>query len=473
MLPYNGQYILGAAYAFVTASLLYLLINAWMERLLRIVAQVLVLFTGSLCILQAMTEEMNFYVIRIESADSSVPSAKQPVDVSQLLSPLLEKIPVFCLLLILALISVSLYLLRRRLQREKRSHLTPSAIKENMDHMPVGICYGAADGLPLLVNAQMDRLCALLFGTEILNANRFWNDLKSISNPEEVHLSDGTVWDFRRTQLKDKDGRWELLAYNITEQYRLGEELAEDSRRQRELNQRLHKFNREINLVTREDEILRAKIRIHDEVGHALLSYRLYQGQPPKERNPREMLALWDYIVRVMKREAEEATETTTTFWQEFLKKAQTLQVQVVLGGYPNVSKEETEAEKKRKDKKIEKTGNTEKTEISDTLSIIEKLTEKRNPEENVLCVALQECLTNTVKHGRGDILYVCAWERHEKKDSDRVEIAVYNNGVPPKEDIRETGGLGNLRRLARQQGVEMHIESSPMFLLKLCFPIE
>ncbi len=461
MLPYNGQCILGAAYAFVTSLLLYLLINAWMERLFCIGAETLLLFTGSLCILQAMTEEMNFYMIRIESADSSVPSSKQLVEVNRLLSPLLERIPVFLLLLILVLISVSLYLLRRRLQREKRSHLTPGAIKENMDYMPVGICYGAADGLPLLVNAQMDRLCASLFGTEILNANRFWNDLKSISNPAEVHLSDGTVWDFRRTQLKDRDGRWEILAYNITEQYRLGEELAEDSRRQQKLNQRLHKLNREINLVTREDEILRAKIRIHDEVGHALLSYRLYQSQSPKERHPREMLALWDYIVRVMKREAEESTETTTTFWQDFLKKAKALQVQVVLGGDPKAPKEESEGEK------------TGEKEAFSSSSLIEKLTEKRDPEENVLCIALQECLTNTVKHGRGDILYVCAWERNGKKDSDRVEVTVYNNGVPPGENIRETGGLGNLRRLAGQQGVEMHIESSPMFLLKLCFPVE
>ena len=90
-----------------------------------------------------------------------------------------------------------------------------------------------------------------------------------------------------------------------------------------------------------------------------------------------------------------------------------------------------------------------------------------------MLCIALQECLTNTVKHGRGDILYICAWERNGKKDSDRVEVTVYNNGVPPEENIRETGGLGNLRRLAVQQGVEMHIESSPRFLLKLCFPVE
>ena len=470
MLPYNVQCILGAAYALVTSLLLYLLINAWMEHFFCIGAETILLFTGSLCILQAMTEEMNFYMIRIESADSSVPSSKQLVEVNRLLSPLLERIPVFLLLLILVLISVSLYLLRRRFQREKSSHLTPSAIKENMDYMPVGICYGAADGLPLLVNAQMDRLCASLFGTEILNANRFWNDLKSISNPAEVHLSDGTIWDFRRTQLKDRDGRWEILAYNITEQYRLGEELAEDSRRQQELNQRLHKLNREINLVTREDEILRAKIRIHDEVGHALLSYRLYQSQSPKERHPREMLALWDYIVRVMKREAEESTGTTTTFWQDFLKKAQALQVQVVLRGDPNASNEKPEAEEAEKTENKEK---TENTGTSSAVSLIEKLTEKRDPEENVLCIALQECLTNTVKHGRGDILYICAWERNGKKDSDRVEVTVYNNGVPPEENIRETGGLGNLRRLAVQQGVEMHIESSPMFLLKLCFPVE
>ncbi len=457
MLPFGVQCILGAGYAFITAGLLYLLINAWMERLMRIALDVFLLFAVSMSVLQAMTEEMNVYQIMAESADSSVPSTRRLLYFRQLLSPVLDRIPAFLLFIILFLLTCSVFFLWKRLQREKRNHMTPSAIKENMDHMPVGICYGTSDGLPLLINAQMDRLSAEIFGTEILNTNRFWNDLKSIMDPSEVHLSDGTIWDFRRTRLADEDGRWELLAYNITEQYRLGQELAEDSRRQRELNKRLHKFNQEINLVTREDEILRAKIRIHDEIGHALMSYRLYQSQPPQERRPRELLALWDYIVRVMRREAEESTETATTFWQEFMKKAQALQVQVILGGDPH-AEDLSDADREKA--------------ASDALALLEMLAKRREPEENVLCIALQECLTNTVKHGKGNTLYVCAWEIFAEKESDRVEVTVYNNGVPPREDIKETGGLGNLRRLARQQSVQMHIESDPVFLLRLTFDL-
>ncbi len=489
MLPYSVQCILGAAYAFITASLLYILVGAWRERLVRIAVQVFILFAVGLCILQAMTEEMQFYEILVESADSTMPSVKRPIPGRAFLSPLLERIPAFWLPIILLILTGGLYLLRKRFFRAKSSYLTPGAIKENMDHMPVGICYGAADGLPLLVNAQMDKLCAALFGTEILNVNRFWNDLKSFTDPAEVHLSDGTVWEFRHERLPDEDGRWELLAYNITEQYRLGEELAQDNRRQQELNQRLHKFNQEINLVTREDEILRAKIRIHDEIGHALLSYRHYQGQSPEERRPRQMLALWDYIVRVMRREAQEASETADTFWQEFLKKAQALHVQVVLrgdpgaslNGYLNVSSYASVG--KRQEKRKKGTGEAaereatkgeeakrEEAEASDALSLIEVLCRKRDAQENVLCIALLECLTNTVKHGHGNVLYICAWKDPAQKESDRVQIAVYNNGVSPQGNIKETGGLANLRRLAEQQGVEMHIESSPIFLLRLSF---
>lgn len=93
--------------------------------------------------------------------------------------------------------------------------MTPGVIKENMDHMPVGICYGAADGLPLLVNAQMDRLSATLFGTEILNANRFWNDLKTVTDPSEIHLPDGTIWDFGAAawEMRTADGKfWPIIS---------------------------------------------------------------------------------------------------------------------------------------------------------------------------------------------------------------------------------------------------------------------
>ncbi len=482
MLSYWGQCILGAAGAFITAALLYLLVNAWMEGLWRMAGEVSLLFAVSMCLLQGMTEEMSVYAIRIESADASVPSERRLVQVRKLFSPILERIPVFWLIIFLLLLLCSVVFLRKRFQREKKDHMTPGVIKENMDHMPVGICYGAADGLPLLVNAQMDRLSASLFGTEILNANRFWNDLKTAADPSEVHLPDGTIWDFRRTRLGDEDGRWEILAYDITEQYQLGRELKEDSRRQRELNERLHKFNQEINLVTREDEILRAKIRIHDEIGHALMSYRLYQSQSPENRYPREMLALWDYIVRVLRREAEESGESADTFWQEFQKKAKALHVQVILRGeVPESPFGETSpavsAAGETQASYLSGASDTaasfreeEETEQADAISLLERLAEKREPEENVLCVALQECLTNTVKHGRGNTLYVCARETFTEKESDRVEIAVYNNGVPPKGEIRETGGLGNLRRLAAQQGVEMHIESSPVFLLRLSF---
>ena len=82
-----------------------------------------------------------------------------------------------------------------------------------------------------------------------------------------------------------------------------------------------------------------------------------------------------------------------------------------------------------------------------------------------VVVVAIHECLTNAVKHAGGKSLYV----RVAQTDSQTV-VSLTNDGDPPAGPVRETGGLGDLRRLAEQNGVEMQIESSPVFRLQLKF---
>lgn len=68
-----------------------------------------------------------------------------------------------------------------------------------------------------------------------------------------------------------------------------------------QINERLIKFGKEMEQVTREQEILNAKISVHDDIGRSSLTARVYLEQPEEKRNRKELLALWNYVISVMK----------------------------------------------------------------------------------------------------------------------------------------------------------------------------
>lgn len=88
-------------------------------------------------------------------------------------------------------------------------------------------------------------------------------------------------------------------------------------------------------------------------------------------------------------------------------------------------------------------------------------------PQDKIVCdvifSAAHECLTNTVKHAGGDKMRVVL------QDEESRYIAEFtNSGVVPKGEIKETGGLKNLRSSVEKAGGVMHIESLPQFLLRI-----
>lgn len=322
------------------------------------------------------------------------------------------------------------------LWREKKNRLTPGAIKEGMDALPDGICFFAADGQPLLVNTQMNRISGELFDTEILNAEEFWKRLKTGERMDNgvilrreptvlVRTEDGKIWDFHRNILTIGHSEiHELIAYDVTRQYELNGELEEQNQRLSRINERLRLYSREVEQITAENEILTAKIKVHDNVGRSLLAFRSYMAQSPAERDREQLLLLWRYTIEVLKNEADNVNQQDR--WGLLLKAAQAVDVTIVLEG------ELPESEK----------------------------------EKNILIAALHECLTNTVKHANGNELYVSI-----QSGDTSIMAKMTNNGAPPQGRIEENGGLKNLRRTIEAAGGIMRIESSPRFVLQVVLP--
>ena len=81
------------------------------------------------------------------------------------------------------------------------------------------------------------------------------------------------------------------------------------------------------------------------------------------------------------------------------------------------------------------------------------------------MALAIRECTSNCVRHAGGNAVYA-ACERTEN-----WRLTVTNNGAPPKETIREGGGLSALRRRVENAGGTMQIDSTPAFALHITLP--
>ena len=176
-----------------------------------------------------------------------------------------------------------------------KKNTSAKMIKKAIDSYPGGICFSALDGRVILVNEKMNKLMLELTGHTILNAKAAWEKLTNFANngkaekltqswlPKDTdnengsthqqlffRFSDSSVWRF---ELRFLDSNTvQIEAAEITELYRLSEELYENTIRLQEMQKRQKALLDSIVEVNLNKEILAAKMHIHDELGHCLLA---------------------------------------------------------------------------------------------------------------------------------------------------------------------------------------------------------
>ena len=336
------------------------------------------------------------------------------------------------------------------LYKKSRDMITTRSIKESIDLLPDGVCFSTDRGMPILMNSRMRQLCTEFTGEGLMDTEKFWRDLRNgkvrkgirpLKQREAAFIdTNGQVWDFRRSRLSYGGEKvTEISAVNITTQYHLHKELVARYERLNDVNSRLHHFSEEVEKVTREKEILAAKIKLHDEIGRSLLILRSYLTETPEKsaqtetpekraqtekRDRSRLMPLWQYIVTSMQegtilKEREDSLLLLK-------KEAADFNVDIFLDGLLPA-----------------------------------------NPSvRNVIFAAVRECAGNTAKHARGDRLFITIHDTEEN-----TEVFITNNGNAPGGSIHETGGLKNLRKMVEERGGSMQIKSSPVFVLHLCFP--
>lgn len=314
-----------------------------------------------------------------------------------------------------------------------KRRITVNSIKEATDKMPSGILEYVSSGRIILINPAMEDIIDMLFGEEEdLDGSQLWALVEQESKKifgEDIGTPILMTEDESRAILFQRNDHeiegvpiTEILAYDVTEAYAVSRKLMEENERLSGQRDKLMDLGALVDSVTREKEMLEAKVRIHDELGSLLIATKRYlSGGVQTDREG--IKTMWKNNLSLLKgREREQAVDE----FAPVLKAAEDVGVTVkITGDFP-------------KEKEI----------------------------REILVLALGETLTNTVRHADGnEIIFEISEEEKE------YHCMLCNNGNPPDEPINERGGLKHLRELVENYGGTMDLQSLPKVVLRLTFP--
>ena len=309
-------------------------------------------------------------------------------------------------------------------------------IKKAIDSYPGGICFSTLDGRVILVNEKMNQLILELAGHTILNAKAAWEELANFASngkaeklnqswlPKDpdnengsthqqlfFRFSDSSVWRF---ELRFLDSNTvQIEAAEITELYRLSEELYENTIRLQDMQKRQKALLDSIVEVNLNKEILAAKMHIHDELGHCLLATTKAITEDSLAENADVLRENWNSAIRDFSNIPTVWTVPDSTLQSELLQVAELIGCKVVfLGELPTQRK---------------------------TLQL--------------LYAAIREALTNAVRHADATELMVKI-----EQDEKNYHIEISDNGGVTVSKITEGNGLSALRQRLEQEGASLKV---------------
>lgn len=308
------------------------------------------------------------------------------------------------------------------------------SIKESIDSYPGGLCFATLTGKPILVNQQMNTLVEMLTGHTVIEANLTWEEIQSISERSGCMRSDkpwlktylfhsgeesvifiypdGKVWQFRRQLLSNNSiSMVQIEASEITQLYRISEELYNNNIRLVEMRKRQETLLENIVQINHDRELLTTKMRIHDDLGRCLVATKkaidTTEGLSTEAYN--ELLSGWKEAIHDM--------TNVPLQGQSNSPEAELLRVADLVGCRINF--------------------------------INEQPTERRTLL--LLYSAIREALTNAVRHAGANCLTV-----EIQRELRNYHILISSNGKSEVEHIVESGGLSSLRRSLEQYGATL-----------------
>ena len=201
--------------------------------------------------------------------------------------------------------------------------------------------------------------------------------------------------------------------------------LEKDNQRLKAMNRRLRQYGQDEQEAMREKEMLRAKTRVHDEIGRALLQTR--QLLAGTQGDTESVCAAWRQNVRLLL--GKYADEQRADAFEQLSRAAQAIGVTIARSGlFPE--------------------DGTENAQLAEA--------------------AAHECLTNLVRHAGGTRLEIIG-----EKTASGWCFRYLNDGNAPAGPIAEGSGLAALRARTEAAGGAMEVFHAPRFMLVLTLPEE
>ena len=318
-------------------------------------------------------------------------------------------------------------------ETQSRKTINNTSIKEAFDNLPTGVCFFNEAGLPILCNRAMHRFSFAVCGKDV----QFITDLQDCLSEDFIPiegteragkiftLSNGCIWQLEKRSIIHENGetytQFITLDVTLLQQNRM--ELLEENAQLRKVQTELKQLSANVVAITREEEILNTKMRVHDEMGKCLLAAQQYLKNDTENKLADDIVSSWKRAVSMLKYSNETKDEDMML---EIRKTCEFVKMDLVQTGH---------------------LPNNEKTAY-------------------LLTCAVRECVTNAVRYADATALFVDFSET-----PDTASVAITNNGKIPAGEIKEGGGLSTLRRRIEREGGMMLVQARPVFRLTVTIP--
>ena len=237
-------------------------------------------------------------------------------------------------------------------------------------------------------------------------------------------VTDGKAWQLEKRTIVDEDqGTYtQFVALDVTDLQKKRVELTEENDQLRRVQADLKRLSANVVAITREEEILNTKMRVHDEMGRCLVEARKYLRQGSSSI-PESVVHSWRRAVSMLIYNNETNDEDILL---QIIKTCESMKLAFIQTG---------------------------------------KLPDDESTAYLLTC-AVRECVTNAVRYADASELYAVFTEAEGF-----ATVTVTNNGKLPESEIIEGGGLSTLRRRVERAGGSMSVQSFPKFQLTVTVP--
>ncbi|MBR3468379.1 MAG: hypothetical protein IKH28_01550 [Lachnospiraceae bacterium] len=395
--------------------------------------------------------------------------------------------------------------------RFHRMHITPLSIQESFEKLTEGLCYYRAGGQCILVNGRMQQISRELMGHALLNGEEFaefaFESGKKVENndgganreSEEgensakigesarsetnartgqiITLRDGRVKEFsERKVIFEKEEATELVAADVTDLFEKTKRLQAENERLRAFQKSLLELHTAQMDTVRREEILKAKMSIHDEMNRLLLSTRNAMQSKDSSEKQKAVMA-WKSNALLLCREAQSAASVKEAM-SDLGVVAASLGISLDMQDTPHIVGENALGLFVLATREAM----VNAVKHADAKKLIIHIAEATSQTEGVG----QETSAQTEENGKRET--PTQIEESGNKESvngntDKVSnasdrnlrnfwiITYENDGKVPVGPVQEAGGLANLRQKLEQADGSMEVEAQPHFRLTVRFP--